>query len=64
MNNITCYLFHTIMAGCQLAVTCDLVFASNKSKFTAPGVNIGLFCSTPGIALSRNLQPKVVYINS
>ena len=45
-------------AGCQLVATCDLAFASNFSKFATPGVNIGLFCSTPMVALSRNVLNK------
>lgn len=45
-------------AGCQLVATCDLAVASDKSKFATPGVNIGLFCSTPMVALSRNVAKK------
>lgn len=45
-------------AGCQLVASCDLAFASSKATFCTPGVNIGLFCSTPMVALSRNLSPK------
>ena len=45
-------------AGCQLVATCDLAIASNEAKFATPGVNIGLFCSTPMIALSRNVSRK------
>ena len=45
-------------AGCQLALSCDLVYASSNSKFATPGVNIGLFCSTPMVALSRNTTSK------
>ena len=45
-------------AGCQLVASCDLAFASDKSKFATPGVNIGLFCSTPMVALSRNVNKK------
>jgi len=45
-------------AGCQLALSCDLVYASSASKFATPGVNIGLFCSTPMVALSRNISSK------
>jgi len=40
-------------AGCQLVASCDLAYASQVSKFATPGVNIGLFCSTPMVALSR-----------
>jgi enoyl-CoA hydratase/carnithine racemase len=45
-------------AGCQLVATCDLAVASKAAKFCTPGVNIGLFCSTPMVALSRNLSAK------
>lgn len=45
-------------AGCQLVATCDLAVASHSAKFCTPGVNIGLFCSTPMVALSRNVSRK------
>ena len=45
-------------AGCQLIASCDLAYASNKAKFATPGVNIGLFCSTPMVALSRSVRKK------
>ena len=45
-------------AGCQLVASCDLAVASAAAKFATPGVNIGLFCSTPMVALSRNVPPK------
>ena len=45
-------------AGCQLVASCDLAIASDISKFATPGVNIGLFCSTPMVALSRNVSKK------
>ena len=45
-------------AGCQLVATCDLAIASDKAQFCTPGVNIGLFCSTPMVALSRNIPIK------
>jgi enoyl-CoA hydratase/carnithine racemase len=45
-------------AGCQLVATCDLAIASRAAKFCTPGVDIGLFCSTPMVALSRNLAGK------
>ena len=45
-------------AGCQLVASCDLAIASDQSKFATPGVNIGLFCSTPMVALSRNVSKK------
>ena len=46
-------------AGCQLVATCDLAIASQAAKFATPGVDIGLFCSTPMVALSRNVPRKV-----
>jgi enoyl-CoA hydratase/carnithine racemase len=45
-------------AGCQLVASCDLAVASHTAKFATPGVNIGLFCSTPMVALSRNVSRK------
>ena len=45
-------------AGCQLAATCDLVVAEEGAKFGTPGVKIGLFCSTPMVALSRVIGQK------
>ena len=45
-------------AGCQLVASCDLAVASSATRFATPGVNIGLFCSTPMVALSRNLARK------
>jgi enoyl-CoA hydratase/carnithine racemase len=45
-------------AGCQLVATCDLAVATKTAKFATPGVNIGLFCSTPMVALSRNVGRK------
>ena len=45
-------------AGCQLVATCDLALASNESKFATPGVKIGLFCSTPMVAVSRAIGRK------
>ena len=45
-------------AGCQLVATCDLAYSSNISQFATPGVNIGLFCSTPMVALSRTIKQK------
>jgi enoyl-CoA hydratase/carnithine racemase len=45
-------------AGCQLVASCDLAIASRSAKFATPGVNIGLFCSTPTVALSRNISRK------
>src|SRR4029078_12939697 len=45
-------------AGCQLVATCDLAIASTGATFATPGVDIGLFCSTPMVALSRNFARK------
>jgi enoyl-CoA hydratase/carnithine racemase len=45
-------------AGCQLVATCDLAVAAEDARFATPGVNIGLFCSTPMVALSRNVGRK------
>jgi enoyl-CoA hydratase/carnithine racemase len=45
-------------AGCQLVASCDLAVASSSAKFATPGVDIGLFCSTPMVALSRNVARK------
>ena len=45
-------------AGCQLAATCDLVVASDDARFVTPGVNIGLFCTTPMVALTRAVGRK------
>ena len=45
-------------AGCQLVASCDLAYSSENSKFATPGVNIGLFCSTPMVALSRVIKNK------
>ena len=45
-------------AGCQLVASCDLAIATDRSTFCTPGVNIGLFCSTPMVALSRTVERK------
>jgi enoyl-CoA hydratase/carnithine racemase len=45
-------------AGCQLVASCDLALAADNAKFATPGVNIGLFCSTPMVAVSRNVNRK------
>ena len=45
-------------AGCQLVATCDLALSTNDAIFATPGVNIGLFCSTPMVAVSRNVSRK------
>ncbi len=47
-------------AGCQLVATCDLAVAADTARFVTPGVDIGLFCSTPMVAVSRNLPRKRV----
>jgi enoyl-CoA hydratase/carnithine racemase len=45
-------------AGCQLVAMCDLAVASSEARFAVSGINLGLFCSTPAVALSRNLLQK------
>ena len=45
-------------AGCQLVASCDLAIAEDNAKFSTPGVHIGLFCSTPMVAVSRNIHDK------
>jgi enoyl-CoA hydratase/carnithine racemase len=45
-------------AGCQLVASCDLAVASETARFATPGVNIGLFCTTPAVALTRAVPPK------
>lgn len=45
-------------AGCQLVASCDLAIASDKATFGVNGINVGLFCTTPGVALVRGLKPK------
>tara|TARA_A100001011_G_scaffold310524_1_gene327237 strand:- start:89 stop:862 length:774 start_codon:yes stop_codon:yes gene_type:complete len=45
-------------AGCQLAASCDLTYSTNDALFATPGVNIGLFCSTPMVAVSRKIHRK------
>ncbi len=45
-------------AGCQLVASCDLAVAAETARFSTPGVHIGLFCSTPMVALSRNVAAK------
>jgi len=45
-------------AGCQLAASCDLAYSTNEATFATPGVNIGLFCSTPMVAVSRKVNRK------
>ncbi|MCE9681021.1 enoyl-CoA hydratase [Halomonas alkalisoli] len=45
-------------AGCQLVASCDLAIAARSASFAVSGINVGLFCSTPAVALSRNISPK------
>ena len=47
-------------AGCQLAASCDLAFSTKDASFATPGVNIGLFCSTPMVAVSRKINRKIM----
>lgn len=49
---------HAIAAGCQLVATCDLAVSVDTARFGTPGVKIGLFCSTPMVAVSRNIGRK------
>ncbi|KXU82026.1 enoyl-CoA hydratase [Caballeronia megalochromosomata] len=48
-------------AGCQLVAMCDLAVASSEARFAVSGVNLGLFCATPGVALSRNVSRKAAF---
>jgi enoyl-CoA hydratase/carnithine racemase len=48
-------------AGCQLVAMCDLAVASHDARFAVSGINVGLFCATPGVALSRNLPRKAAF---
>jgi enoyl-CoA hydratase/carnithine racemase len=47
-----------VAAGCQLVATCDLAYAADHAKFGVNGINLGLFCATPSVALSRAVQPR------
>ena len=47
-------------AGCQLVASCDLAYSTNDAIFATPGVNIGLFCSTPMVAISRKVNRKII----
>ena len=47
-------------AGCQLVASCDLAYSTNNALFATPGVNIGLFCSTPMVAVSRKINKKTM----
>jgi enoyl-CoA hydratase/carnithine racemase len=51
-------------AGCQLVAMCDLAVAASDARFAVSGVNLGLFCSTPSVALSRNLSRKAAFVTS
>ena len=55
---IACVAGVATAAGCQLVATCDLAVASTQARFATPGVDIGLFCSTPMVALTRNIPRK------
>lgn len=55
---IACVSGIATAAGCQLVATCDLAIASQDARFATPGVDIGLFCSTPMVALTRNIPRK------
>src|SRR3546814_11481060 len=48
-------------AGCQLVASCDLAIASETAKFAVSGINVGLFCSTPAVALTRNVPMKKAF---
>ena len=48
-------------AGCQLVAQCDLAVASSNARFAVSGVNLGLFCSTPGVPLSLNVSRKSAF---
>jgi enoyl-CoA hydratase/carnithine racemase len=48
-------------AGCQLVATCDLAVAADEARFAVSGINVGLFCATPSVALSRNIGRKAAF---
>jgi len=48
-------------AGCQLVATCDLAVATESARFAVSGIDVGLFCSTPAVALTRNVPPKAAF---
>ena len=58
---IACVQGLATAAGCQLVAMCDLAIASRDARFAVSGVNVGLFCATPGVALSRNLSRKAAF---
>ena len=47
-----------VAAGCQLVASCDLAYAADHAKFGVNGINLGLFCSTPAVAVSRAMRPR------
>ncbi|TXI03732.1 MAG: enoyl-CoA hydratase [Pseudorhodobacter sp.] len=63
LPQVTIAQVHTIAtaAGCQLAASCDMVVAATGTRFGVNGINIGLFCSTPMVALSRKVPPAVAF---
>lgn len=63
LPQVTIAQVHTITtaAGCQLAASCDMVVAAAGTRFGVNGINIGLFCSTPMVALSRKVPPAVAF---
>src|SRR5262249_61646497 len=48
-------------AGCQLVATCDLAVCAPEARFATSGINVGLFCSTPAVAPSRNVSEKLAF---
>ncbi len=58
---IACVRGIAAAAGCQLVATCDLAVAASDARFAVNGVNLGLFCATPAVALSRNLGRKAAF---
>jgi enoyl-CoA hydratase/carnithine racemase len=48
-------------AGCQLVATCDLAIAAEEARFATSGINVGLFCMTPGVAVARNVDRKTAF---
>ena len=63
LPQVTIAQVHTIAtaAGCQLAASCDMVVAATGTRFGVNGINIGLFCSTPMVALTRKVPPAVAF---
>ena len=55
---IACVQGVATAAGCQLVAACDLAIASHSARFATSGVNLGLFCSTPAVAITRSVAPK------